>query len=301
MWRVGWYCTRLVALAVYGVAMLASYLVMLTAAGVRPGLGAGTDRADLCSSGSRSFCASTVVSYGKYRHILVSGPKWITTLLSLGCATMTGIEWKQGPSADEWLKYRANADAPLAQQGETVLREYLLPSAMDRVLDLGCGAGRLIDIARERAPHVSAVGLDFSPALLEEARARFAGVDDVSFAVHDLMDSIPAELGTFDAIMSCLAIHHLPHARKAELYGEAYSALNPGGTFFDFDCDKMPTRRLKKMFRKAHKIDRSVRHPSDQPATMDLKLEFLHAAGFEDVQPYWNCLGMSLVGGRRPE
>jgi hypothetical protein len=55
------------------------------------------------------------------------------------------------------------------------------------------------------------------------------------------------------------------------------------------------------MFRTAHKIDRTVKHPSDQPATTELKLEWLHAAGFEDVQCYWNCLGMSLVGGRRTE
>ena len=215
---------------------------------------------------------------------------------------MTGTEWKQRPeAAAEWLKYRANSDAPIAHQGEVVLRDYLLSSDMQRVLDLGCGAGRLIDIARERASDVSAIGLDLSSAMLDEARLRYAGASNVSFAVHDLMDSLPTALGTFDAVMSCLAIHHVPHSRKAELYGEAYAMLNPGGVFCDFDCDKMPSKRLKKMFRKAHKIDRSVRHPSDQPATMELKLEWLHAAGFEDVQCYWNCLGMSLVGGRRPE
>jgi tRNA (cmo5U34)-methyltransferase len=214
---------------------------------------------------------------------------------------MTGTEWKNRRESDDWLRYRADVEAPLAQQGELVLRDYLVPAETRRVLDIGCGAGRLIDVIRERFPDVTAIGLDLSPDMVEQARNKFGADGNTTFAAHDLMDHLPKSLGTFDAIVSSLAIHHLPHDRKAELYGEAYSLLNPGGTLCDLDCDKMPSKRLKKMFRTAHKIDRSVRHPSDQPATRQLKLDWLEAAGFEDVQCHWNCLGMSLVGGRRPE
>ena len=213
---------------------------------------------------------------------------------------MTGAEWVDRTSSDEWLRYRAEVSSPLAEQGERVLCEYLMPASVQRVLDLGCGAGRLLEAIRARVPAVSVVGVDISADLLEEARRKFPTNHDSQFLIHDLMNELSTSLGTFDAIVSSLAIHHVPHDRKAMLYREAFSLLNPGGTFSDLDCDKMPTRRLKKMFRSAHKIDRSLRHPSDQPAPLDVKLEWLEAAGFEDSNCYWHCLGMSLVGGRRP-
>ena len=68
----------------------------------------------------------------------------------------------------------------------------------DRLVDLGCGDGRIVIAAAQRG--ASAYGIDIDPARIEEAEeaARAAGVGDrVSFAQGDLF---AAELGEFSVV-----------------------------------------------------------------------------------------------------
>ena len=65
--------------------------------------------------------------------------------------------------------------------------------------------------------------------MLQRARQRFAGNKAVEVATHDLSDPLP-NWGTFDVIVSSLAIHHLVDERKRELYdlfGLEETALAP--------------------------------------------------------------------------
>src|SRR5918994_6748091 len=111
---------------------------------------------------------------------------------------------------EEWLSeehvayYRdEQADAiPHRAEGEAVLLE-LLPSRLRRVLDVGTGDGRLIALIRESRSSVEAVGVDFSPPMLDAARERFGG--QAWFVEHDLAEPLP-ELGTFDAVVSSFVI-----------------------------------------------------------------------------------------------
>jgi tRNA (cmo5U34)-methyltransferase len=155
-------------------------------------------------------------------------------------------------------------------------------------------------LIRGHFPDAEAVGLDLSATLLQHARAQVSTPNAaVTFAEHDLMESLPTKCGRFDAIVSCLAIHHLPDRRKAELYAEAHDLLTPNGVFCDIDCDKQPNKRLKKLFRSAYRIDRGIRDPSDQPAILHNRVRWLTEAGYTDPSCHWSCLGVSLVAGRR--
>ncbi|HEV7707709.1 MAG TPA: class I SAM-dependent methyltransferase [Asanoa sp.] len=55
----------------------------------------------------------------------------------------------------------------------------------DRVLDIGCGGGQTTREAAEAAVAGSAVGVDISPRLLEQARARSEGLANVTFQQAD--------------------------------------------------------------------------------------------------------------------
>jgi ubiquinone/menaquinone biosynthesis C-methylase UbiE len=66
----------------------------------------------------------------------------------------------------------------------------------DRVLDVGCGPGLAARAAIERG--ASAIGVDFSEAMIDEARGRNPGVE---FRVADAQ-SLPFENGSFD-LTSC--------------------------------------------------------------------------------------------------
>lgn len=173
------------------------------------------------------------------------------------------------------------------------------PREVGRILDLGTGDGHLIALLRRHHPAATAVGLDLSPAMIEGARDRFAGAAGVEFAVHDLMEPLPAGLGEFDVVVSALAIHHLPDRRKSALFGEVFERLAGGGAFYDLDCVASPTEDLHALSQTAFGFDARDQDPSDQPAPLQQQLGWLHEAGFDDVDCFWKWLELCLVGGRK--
>ena len=88
-------------------------------------------------------------------------------------------------------------------------------SARKRALDVGCGTGSLaVALKASAGPTGSVHGIDASQEMIEVARrnASKAAVD-VKFQVG-LAEAIPFPNGTFDLVVSQLAIHHLPDDLK---------------------------------------------------------------------------------------
>jgi tRNA (cmo5U34)-methyltransferase len=130
---------------------------------------------------------------------------------------MPAGEWG---SSDHVRHYLEHADEfPRRAEGERVLLDHVPPGA-ERVLDLGTGDGRLLALLGRERPHQRGVGLDVSDVMLDAARARFEGQEHIDLVEHDLVRPLP-KLGRFDAVVSSMAIHHLEHERKRELYAEA--------------------------------------------------------------------------------
>jgi ubiquinone/menaquinone biosynthesis C-methylase UbiE len=86
--------------------------------------------------------------------------------------------------------------------------------ASDRVLDAACGPGTyaLRFAARARA----VVGLDYTPAMLQKARAKAVegGLAHASFSRGDVT-AIPFRDASFDMVTCGFAIHHLAQPRAA--------------------------------------------------------------------------------------
>src|SRR5262245_27658038 len=140
-------------------------------------------------------------------------------------------EWQSAAHAGAYLE-RAD-QVPHRAAGETTLLDEI-PAEVGRVLDLGSGDGRLLELVLRARPNADGVALDFSPLMLERLQSRFAGSPGVQIVSHDLNDPLPV-LGTFDAVVSSFAIHHLEHGRKRELYAEVWSTLNDGGVFCNLE------------------------------------------------------------------
>ena len=138
------------------------------------------------------------------------------------------------PSRAASIPHRAEGKAALIEQ---------LPAGIHRVLDLGTGDGRLLGLVKPAYPECTGVALGFSPPMLEKARQRFADDRTVRVVEHDLGKPLP-DLGLFDTIVSCFAIHHLEHERKRELYEEVFGLLEPGGVFLNLEHVSSPTPRL---------------------------------------------------------
>lgn len=91
-----------------------------------------------------------------------------------------------------------------------------------RVYDLGCGAGNVSTVLRQRWPEADITGFDSSPQMLERARE---AEPSVTFELADLSDWQPAQ--TPDLIYSNAALHWLPD--HDELFPRLFAGLDSGG------------------------------------------------------------------------
>ena len=155
---------------------------------------------------------------------------------------------------------------------------------------LWCGSGA--------APDTEAVAVDFSPAMLEAARKRFAGESSVSVVAHNIDEPLPA-LGKFDAVISSFAIHHLVHERKRALYAEIYDLLNPGGVFCNLEHVASVSPRLHQEFLERIGFTVETEDPSNKLLDVETQLGWLREIGFADVDCHWKWRELALLAGRR--
>jgi trans-aconitate 2-methyltransferase len=127
----------------------------------------------------------------------------------------------------DWDGSRYDAvSGPQARWGATVLER--LPLAGDeRVLDAGCGSGRVTEQLLARLPRGSVVALDASPSMLAEARSRLARFGDrVAFVQADLARPLPV-VGLVDAVLSTATFHWV--LDRDALFANLAAVLRPGG------------------------------------------------------------------------
>lgn len=109
----------------------------------------------------------------------------------------------------------------LTREGVEPLLDRARVAAASRVLDVGTGTGQVVADAVERG--ASAVGIDFSEAMISEARRIHP---DVEFRVASA-ESLPFDDGSFDAVVANTTLHHLGEPDRA--LREAYRTLNSPG------------------------------------------------------------------------
>jgi ubiquinone/menaquinone biosynthesis C-methylase UbiE len=111
----------------------------------------------------------------------------------------------------------------------------------DRVLDVGCGTGRLAMVFGDRvAPGGSVDGIDAAAEMIKRATGRASkhGMP-VTFQVA-LAQQLPFPDVTFDAVACILALHHVADDDQLTAVQEMYRVLKPGGRLLIAEFGKAP-------------------------------------------------------------
>jgi 2-polyprenyl-3-methyl-5-hydroxy-6-metoxy-1,4-benzoquinol methylase len=122
-----------------------------------------------------------------------------------------------------------------------------------RLLDVGCGNGRLAETLERAGYALDYVGIDGSPELVAVADKRRINLQTVraQFQVVDLTAQNWSETlrdtAPFDLILSLAVLHHIPSfALRANVLREIHGLLKAGGIFVMSNWQFMNSTRLRK-------------------------------------------------------
>ncbi len=117
-------------------------------------------------------------------------------------------------------RYKAYRDRPALD----LMVQIPADLAPREVWDLGCGTGEHAAVLAARHPYAKVHGLDSSPEMLAQARARPADIDWVESDIAGFHPNVPPDL-----IFSNAALHWLPGLKR--LVPRLVETLAPGGVF----------------------------------------------------------------------
>lgn len=151
------------------------------------------------------------------------------------------------PVVAEYAKAAKHYDENWAFYVEATTRETLrrLPlAAASRVLDVGCGTGELLRRVRANVPDAVLAGLDPVPEMLDVAREKLSGRDDLRVGYAD---RLPWNAGTFDVVVSCNMFHYISEPLTA--LREMARVLRPTGALVLTDwCDDYLACRICNLY-----------------------------------------------------
>lgn len=128
---------------------------------------------------------------------------------------------------EHWARTYDTAENRTRDLDALVLRGTELPLSGARVIEFGAGTGKNTEYLAENA--ASVLALDFSPAMLERARARGLG-EHVTFAEQDITQPWPAGDASADLVVGNLVLEHVEDL--SPVYAEIGRVLKPGGILF---------------------------------------------------------------------
>jgi len=104
-----------------------------------------------------------------------------------------------------------------------------------RLLDVGCGTGKLIRRIADRFANASYEGVDLAPGMIKFASEMTGDRENLSFQLGDASERLPFPDGEFDYVTCCHSYHHYPD--QAAAAREFLRVLKPDGQLWLVDSD----------------------------------------------------------------
>ena len=143
----------------------------------------------------------------------------------------------------------------------------------NKILDLGCGTGVILEHIKQAYNSVELYGLDISENMIVQAKQRLGS--NALLSIGDA-ENLPYENNSFDLVCCVESFHHYPNPAKALL--EIKRVLKDNGTFLLCDTwTKSPARQVMNLF---------IRFSSDGDVHIYSKHEIINlltATGFSSI------------------
>jgi SAM-dependent methyltransferase len=148
------------------------------------------------------------------------------TLIASDSANAEMIEYWNGTGGDAWVARQEAQEAGIALVTEKLLaRAELRPG--ERVIDIGCGTGNVtVEAIRLVSSKGRVLGIDVSEPMLERAKARLFGTENVTLVQADAT-VYPFSGAAFDAAVSRMGVMFFAEPPKS--FANIRRALRPGG------------------------------------------------------------------------
>ncbi|MCH5250790.1 MAG: class I SAM-dependent methyltransferase [Lachnospiraceae bacterium] len=175
-----------------------------------------------------------------------------------------------------------------------------------RILDLGAGTGLLSYFWFTHFPTSEYVLVDIADEMLNVARKRFSGINNVYYSILNYSNELPN--GPFDVVASALSIHHLENNDKFDLFSRIYDILPSNGLFVNYDqfCagdpemsdwfDSYWENQLANSGLTAHDIELwKERRKLDRECSVEEETEMLYKCNFKVVKCIYSCQKFSVI------
>ena len=239
--------------------------------------------------------------------------------------------WKSDSTAQDYLKGTRDA-IPLATEQIRVIQKIVQKAVpkVSKILDIGCGDGILGSKLLEYYPEATLILTDLSHEMLKAAKIRmekYHSSTKIRYIEADMSDSLwelsMKENAPYDVIVSGLAIHHLTHRRKKQIYGEIYDLLAPKGIFINLERVESKSS-LGETLNAENYIDSLYdHHKNNDPsvnreeianqyfyrplkqsnilASVEMQTKWLEELGYKNVDIFFKIFEIAIFGGtKRP-
>jgi 2-polyprenyl-3-methyl-5-hydroxy-6-metoxy-1,4-benzoquinol methylase len=158
--------------------------------------------------------------------------------------------------------------------------EFLTPVQDKNILEVACGRGGFSRLLASKGAVVC--GADFSEAAIKIAKEKLLGdpqlVDRVTYVQADAQN-LPLDAGSFDIVISCETIEHVPDPRAA--VREMHRVCKPGGMLFLTTPNYLNFMGLYELYAAVRHPGRRSSQPLDERYLFPQVRNFVTKAGWK--------------------